>query len=282
MLKTLSLVLTDETHDAPALRAAVALARREDAHLAVTVLGVEPVALEAMPMASAQIIVESGRAEAQDRAEHLSLWARGQIDPDLRTSVEPRTVLGLGLAAAVARSARFSDLCVAARPYGPGRDALAPAVAEALLFGTGAPVLFVPDHGPDRELDWSPPFRRIALAWNDSDEALAAARAALPFLRQAERVDIAIVDPPLHAADRSDPGGDLSLWLARHGVKADVAVLARSQPRIADILARFAQDRGCDALVMGAYGHSRLREAVLGGATRDMLGEVPLPLLMAR
>jgi nucleotide-binding universal stress UspA family protein len=278
MLKTLSLVLTDESRDAPALRAAAALARREDAHLGVTALGVEPWALEAMPMASAQIVVESGRAEAQARAEALALWARAELPSDLRASIEPLTVIGLGLAAAVAQRARFSDLCVAPRPYGANRDPLGPAVPEALLFGTGAPVLFV----PDRDLDWSRPFRRIALAWNDGDEALAAARAALPFLRRADRVDIAIIDPPLHAADRSDPGGDLSLWLARQGVRAEIAVLSRSQPRIGDILMRFAQDRGAEALVMGAYGHSRLREAVLGGATRDLLREVPLPLLMAR
>jgi nucleotide-binding universal stress UspA family protein len=278
MLKTLSLVLTDDRRDAPALRAAAALAQREDAHLSVTALGVEPVALEAMPMASAQIVIETGRAEAQSRAEALAAWARDRIGPELRASVEPSTILGLGLSAVLARLQRFTDLCVASRPYGPGCDALAPAVAEALLFGTGAPVLFVPDH----DLDWSQPFRRIALAWNDGDEALAAARAAIPFLRQAEHVDIAIIDPPLHAADRSDPGGELSLWLARHGVKAEVAVLARSQPRISDILLRFAQDKGSDALVMGAYGHSRLREAVLGGATRDMLRAVPLPVLMAR
>ena len=64
--------------------------------------------------------------------------------------------------------------------------------------------------------------------------------------------------------------------------RASITVLARSQPRIADILARVAQERGCDAIVMGAYGHSRLREAFLGGATRDMLRAVPLPVLMAR
>jgi nucleotide-binding universal stress UspA family protein len=278
MLKTLSLVLTDESRDAPALRAAAALARREDAHLGVTALGVEPWALEAMPMASAQIVVESGRAEAQARAEALALWARAELPSDLRASIEPLTVIGLGLAAAVAQRARFSDLCVAPRPYGANRDPLGPAVPEALRVGTGAPGLFV----PDRDLDWSRPFRRIALAWNDGDEALAAARAALPFLRRADRVDIAIIDPPPHAADRSDPGGDLSLWLARQGVRAEIAVLSRSQPRIGDILMRFAQDRGAEALVMGAYGHSRLREAVLGGATRDLLREVPLPLLMAR
>lgn len=278
MLKTLSLVLTDESRDGPALRAAAAIAGREDAHLDVIALGVEPVALEAMPMASAQIVVETGRAEAQGRAEALAAWAQSQLPSGIRSSVEPRTVLGLGISTYVARAARFSDLILAARPYGPGADPLAPAVAEALLFGTGAPVLFVPDAG----LDASRPFRRIALAWNDGDEALAAARAALPLLRAAERVEIAVIDPPLHAADRSDPGGDLCLWLARHGVKAEVAVLARSQPRVADILARFATDKGCDALVMGAFGHSRLREAILGGATRDMLASVPLPVVMAR
>ncbi len=278
MLKTLSLVLTDEARDRPVLQAAAALAAREDAHLDVLALGLEPVPLEALPMASAQIIVETGRSEAQARAEALAGWAGARLPQDLRLSIEAHLAMGLGLLAAVGRAARFADLSLAGRPYGPGRDSLAAPLAEALLFGTAAPVLFVPDH----EVDWFRPFRRIALAWNGSDQALAAARAALPFLKAAGRADIVMIDPPAHAADRSDPGGDVSLWLARHGVRAEISVLARSQPRIADILLRFAQDRGCDALVMGAYGHSRLREAVLGGVTRDMLAALPLPVLMAR
>lgn len=278
MLKTLAVVVTDESRDAAPLRAAAALALREDAHLDVVTLGLEPVPLEALPMASAQIVIESGRAEAEARAVALADWAKGLLPPEVRSAVQPRTVMSMALAASAARAARFTDLCVAARPYGPGRDPLAPAIAEALLFGTGAPVLFLPDGGADL----SRPFGRICLAWDDGDEALAAARAALPFLRAAEAVDVAIIDPPLHAADRADPGGELCLWLARHRVRAEVSVLARSQPRIADILARFAQERGAEAIVMGAYGHSRLREAVLGGATRDMLAAVPLPLILAR
>lgn len=277
MSKTLSLVLTDESREALALRAAVAIALREDAHLDIACLGLEPLPMEVMPMASPRIIVQAGRAEAQARAEALASWCRAQLPPGLRASIEPRTVLGVDLAARAALGARFSDLCVASRPYGRDRGALAGALAAALLFGTGVPVLFV----PDREIDWSRPFRRVALAWNDSGEALRAARSTLGFLRAAERVEIAIVDPPAHAADRSDPGGPLALWLSRHGVRAEVAVLARSQPRVADLLARFARERGCDALVMGAYGHSPLREAALGGATRDMLSEVPLPVIMA-
>jgi nucleotide-binding universal stress UspA family protein len=277
MLKTLSLVLTDESRDAPALDAAVALALREDAHLDVVALGIEPVPLEALPMASAQIVIESGRAEAQAQADRLAAWARSRLPEGVRASVEPRLAQGMGLGPSVARAARFSDLAIAARPYGPGRGGLASVAMEGLLFGGGAPVLAIPDAGADL----SRPFGRILLAWNNSDESLRATRAALPFLRAANRVDIVVIDPPLHAPDRSDPGGELSLWLARHGIRAEVAVMAKTEPRIADVLIRVAREKGCEAVVMGAYGHSRLREAVLGGATRDMLAEVALPLILA-
>ena len=64
-------------------------------------------------------------------------------------------------------------------------------------------------------------------------------------------------------------------------MKAEISVLAKTEPRVADVLVRFCQDRGCEAVVMGAYGHSRLREAILGGTTRAMLSGVPLPLLLA-
>jgi nucleotide-binding universal stress UspA family protein len=277
MLNSLSLVLTDETRDAPVLDAAIALALREDAHLDVVALGVEPVTIEAVPMAAAQIVIESGRAEAEDQATRLAAWARARLPAELRNTVEPRLAQGMSLGMAAARAARFSDLTLAARPYGRGRNGFSSALIEGLLFGGGAPLLVVPDAG----CDMSRPFGRILLAWNNTDEALRATRAAMPFLRKAGRVDIVVIDPPVHGADRADPGGELSLWLARHGIRAEVAVMARTEPRIADVLLRVARDKGADAVVMGAYGHSRLREAVLGGATRDMLAEVALPLILA-
>ncbi len=119
------------------------------------------------------------------------------------------------------------------------------------------------------------------MAWNESVEALAAIRAAMPLLEAAELVNIAIIDPPSHAPDRSDPGGALAEMLARHGITADVSVIARTMPRISDVLARHAADQEADMLVMGAYGHSRLREAILGGATRNMLEQADRPVLMA-
>ena len=102
------------------------------------------------------------------------------------------------------------------------------------------------------------------------------------LLRAAEAVEIAVVDPSPHSPEGSDPGGALCQKLTRHGVKADIAVLAKTLPTVSEVLNRRAAETGADLVVMGAYSHSRLREAILGGATRHMLERAPLPILMAR
>ncbi len=162
-------------------------------------------------------------------------------------------------------------------PYGKGRGPEAEAVVESALFDGQAPVLVLPD---DPALSQS--FGgRVVIAWDQSREALAAVRKAMPFLLNAEIVNIVIVDPSAHGAERSDPGGALCQMLVRHGVRAEVSVLARTLPRISDVIGRHVRDQNADLLVMGAYGHSRFREAILGGATRDMLELAEVPVLMA-
>jgi len=94
-------------------------------------------------------------------------------------------------------------------------------------------------------------------------------------------VDITVIDPPSHGPERSDPGGQLGQWLARHGVRTEVTVLAKTLPTAADVLQRHVEETATDMVVMGAYGHSRLREAILGGATRQMLETAKVPVLMA-
>ena len=121
----------------------------------------------------------------------------------------------------------------------------------------------------------------MVIAWNESYEALAAIRAALPLLQKAVSVDIAIIDPPAHGPDRSDPGGQLGQMLVRHGVKAEVSVLAKTMPRVSDVICRHCTDRDAQLLVMGAYGHSRFRESILGGATRNMLEMAHVPVLLS-
>ncbi len=113
-------------------------------------------------------------------------------------------------------------------------------------------------------------------------EALAAARAALPILRQADVADICIIDPPKHAADRSDPGGAMAQYLMRHGTKSEVAVLAKTETHVGHILLRRAQEVGANMIISGAYGHSRMREAIFGGATLDLLETADIPIFMSR
>jgi nucleotide-binding universal stress UspA family protein len=90
-----------------------------------------------------------------------------------------------------------------------------------------------------------------------------------------------VIDPPTHGQDRSDPGGPLSQMLSRHGVHCEIDVLSKTMPRVSDILNRHVTDVDADMVVMGAYGHSRLREAILGGATRYMLEQAKVPVFMA-
>ncbi len=226
--------------------------------------------------ASAYVFQES-IDKAVTAAAELEENVRDRLDPeDIRWSVNSAVAQVGGLSTLVGMRARYSDLVVLNRPY--GKDALvdAEAVTEAALFEGAAPVLIVPD-------ELKEPFgKKIMIAWNQSNEALAAVRRALPLLIAAESVEITVIDPSPNGPERSDPGGALCQMLTRHGVKAEIAVLARTLPLISDILNRRATEIGADMLVMGAYGHSRFRQAILGGATRNMLEKAQVPVLMAR
>ena len=276
--QTIAVVMTDAEGDAPALHAAIQIAQRDGAHLDVHCVGVDPARFDAMPVGATAVLLEMDASAARERADRLLASVRAAVPSGLeKVSLQSLVISNMGLEPAVARLARYCDLVVATRPYGPGQTALAVAVVEAEIFGSGAPVLLVP---PAR-LDLSKAFRRPLIAWNETEESLRAIRLALPVLKAAAHVDLVIVDPPSHSPERSDPGGSISVMLARHGAKTEVSVLANTMPRVSDILMRFAREHGNDVVVMGAYGHSRFRESLLGGATRDMLESAPIPLLMA-
>jgi nucleotide-binding universal stress UspA family protein len=106
------------------------------------------------------------------------------------------------------------------------------------------------------------------------------ARVTAELAEQQAPERIKVIDPPVHGANRSDPGGLLSQYLARHGVRAEIDVLAKTLPRVSDVLLRHARDISADMVVMGAYGHSRFREAILGGATRNMLEQSEITVFM--
>ena len=169
--------------------------------------------------------------------------------------------------------ARLADLIVLSLP---GADATAAqgthAIAADVLVHARSPVLAVPVAG--RGFDG---LGRALVAWDGSIESSHALRLNLPLLARASEVHVVTVSE----GNTEFPATDASLYLARHGVESELSEWPRGGRSIAAALLDAAASLSADYLVMGAYGHTRMREAVLGGATRDMLRESGLPLLMA-
>jgi nucleotide-binding universal stress UspA family protein len=277
--KSLLTIASSPSDLAGTITAAADIALAMDAHLDTLALGIDRTQVGYSYVGSGAVVIAASieRAESEARqAESALTAALSAQSATLRSSLES-VVTQLGaLTEVVASRARYSDLVVLPLPYGKARGVEDEAIIEAALFEGMAPVLVVP---PAAKATATP--KRILLAWNQSREALVATRRAMPFLRRADLVQIVVVDPPTHGPERSDPGGLLCQMLVRHGVTAEVVVLARSLPRVAEVLARHARDSDADLVVMGAYGHSRLREAILGGATRDMLEGAEIPVFLA-
>lgn len=278
--KSITTIALSADRAAQAITAAARLTVALDGHLDVLALGVDRTQVGYSYIGGGAVLMQMGTDRAEEDAKAIEAACRAAIAAQptaLRWSVEGAVAQLGGLADIVALKARFADLVVLPRPYGTGIGSEEEATVEAALFEGQAPILIVPSAG----LSGDPLPGRIVIGWNQGREALTAVRRALPFLKKASLVNIAVIDPPTHGAERSDPGGALCQMLVRHGVKAEVSVLARTMPRVSDVLLRHVRDQNADMLVMGAYGHSRFREAILGGATRDMLEKAEVPVFMA-
>ncbi|MCA3513476.1 MAG: universal stress protein [Rhodobacter sp.] len=276
--KSLLTILTDPATLTRVLDSSVFLAARQDAHLDVLSLGIDRTQIGYSYIGGAAVLAQASMDRAAEDAEKLDAAARTILNrQDVRWAAEAAVAQLGSLGAIVSTKARFADLVLLPHPYGTEGAPEAEAVLEAVLFEGAAPVLLLPDTLLSDTLG-----KRVVIAWNQGPEAMAAIRCALPLLKQADLVNIAVIDPPGYGPERSDPGGALCQMLVRHGVKAEVSVLARTMPRISDILLRHVRDQNADLLVMGAYGHSRFREALLGGATRDMLEMAQCPVFLAR
>ncbi|HWE16788.1 MAG TPA: universal stress protein [Hyphomicrobiaceae bacterium] len=165
------------------------------------------------------------------------------------------------------------DLIVAGQKAGLGQLD----IADHLALGSGRPVLIVPKEAPVRDVG-----RRIVVGWNARREAARAAFDALPLLKRADWVKVVWVNPQFESGLAWDvPAADVSTALARHGVKCEATEPVRPRAHVGKTLLACAQDHGADLLVMGCYGHSRLREFVFGGASAHVLEHMTLPVLMS-
>ena len=274
--KTIFTAMTKFDAASPALQMATNLTDAQDGHLEVMCLGLDRVQTTFYEMGSNAMVMQAAIEEAHLKANAINEEVTAYLDSQ---SIRWDVINGVGnlegVGQTVAPRARFADLAVLDLPYGEGCRAEDSLVLEAMLFSADCPTLIVPEgrHSAKPE--------KIVIAWNESAEAMHATRLAMPFLKAAKEVHIAISDPAQHGPDRSDPGAPLAVYIFRHGVACDIQVMTSAGKRVSDRLTQYVTEIGGDMLVMGGYGHSRFREAILGGATREMLEYAKVPVFMA-
>ena len=216
-------------------------------------------------------------AEATDEARQAAEIAFGKLKNAAPSGVDVDYVPVEGFTAEaidrVARLARHFDLTIV-RQNAPEEDGFASQLAVGALFGSGRPCIILPyiHKGPAK-------LGKAMVAWDGGFVASRAVAGALPLLQQAGKVEVVTVarkNQDIYAV----PGFDITRHLARHGIKAELKQLPPTDD-IAAILLSHAADTSPDFMVMGCYGHSRLRELVLGGTTRELLSSMTIPVVMA-
>ncbi len=277
--KDLLVVLDSAADSRERIGLAAVLAERFAAHL----IGLYPVPNPEFPRAAGypdlallESIYGEFRAKASEQAEQMreafehAATLRG-------LSFEWRAV-GEGEDADAALHARYADLAILGQlDPDDSRMAMIRPRPERIALACGRPILVVPYAGHFERIG-----QRVVIGWDASREATRAVNDALPLLAAAERVTVLAIDPREgRDAHGEVPGADISLHLARHGVKAAIERTVSGDVPAGDVLLSRAADLGADLLVMGAYGHSRARELLLGGVTRTILASMTAPVLMS-
>jgi nucleotide-binding universal stress UspA family protein len=174
--------------------------------------------------------------------------------------------------------AYYADVVVIAQPRPDGRTDRPPGLAESLILTSGRPIIMFPPVSTVSRI------RRILVGWNARRESIRAVADAMPALMKAEAVEVLVIEQERTAGHGQEPGAGVARHLARRGVKVETRRLssAKEKKDVGHLLLSQAVTFGADLLVMGAYGHSQLREWMLGSVTRTVLREAGLPVLMSR
>lgn len=275
--KDLLALVLDAQADDIVLKAAEALSNRLNGRVSVTALTAlpdEPLAYE--PSVVAGVWAELlGQARSEAAADRQRLEARigGFVTPcELRFA--EALARDLGRVAAV--HARYADLAILRRP-GPDVGDPRHDLAEGVLFHSGRPALIVPP-------DWAggPIGAKPLLAWDASRQATRALADAMPLLPDGAAFSVVTVDAKPKAFGHGDqPGANIAGHLSRKGFTADIRNLDGLGRSAAETLLTEARAMGCDLIIMGGYGHARIRELMFGGATRDLLETADVPLLLS-
>ncbi len=265
------------TQDDAEIDRAVAICAGLGAHLALLALGVAPPPpvspygvvsndLWAGEIRDGQVSAEGRKAEIEARLANAGISC----------SVEAQYIDRGAVTSLAARFARYADLTLIT-PQAAGFESMQGWVMNGALFESGRPMLLLPAGATV-----FPKVRTLMIGWDASVQAAKAVRDAIGLMKQAETVHAVLIDPvPTFDGHGPEPGADLATYLGRHGIEATVHRLPKEGKETGEILRRTAGDLGADLIVMGGYGHSRLRERFFGGSTTDMIKSTTVPVLMA-
>ncbi|HVL76904.1 MAG TPA: universal stress protein [Noviherbaspirillum sp.] len=279
--KTILVHVDKDQHAAERIALASRIANAQNAHL----VGVAPTGVSRL-VYQTRYVYDGGRM-ASNLDEHLDRLRaeaasalnafEAEVDKIGARSFESRPVDDEA-GAAISLQARYADLVVLGQ-YDP-EHASAVTMSdfpEFVVMNSGRPVLLVPYTGHFPEAG-----KRVMIAWDASTSATRAVTAAIPLLKQAAQVDVVVFNGESSDEGHGEqPGADIALYLARHGVQVNVVRQKTSGIDVGNALLSMASDLGSDMMVMGGYGHSRFREILLGGVTRTVLQSMTVPVLMA-
>ncbi|MBF0269623.1 MAG: universal stress protein [Alphaproteobacteria bacterium] len=271
------LVHVDSSKNCPSrIELAVSVARTQNAHLIGLFIATAPDVPEFVQSLMGQQVQDLQarfQKEAQEQARKMWDEATGQSGLSLEwRAVEGDPVEQLSM------HGRYADLVVVGqRDNSIGGDGGSVDIADELVFELGRPVMVVPYIGNFKKLG-----ERVMVAWNASRESTRAVGDTIPLLRDAKQVVVLAINP--HGGQSGHgavPGADISQHLARHNVKAEAQHVFAEDIDVGNMLLSRAADENIDLIVMGCYGRSRLREMVLGGATRHIMRHMTVPVIMS-
>ena len=277
MIQDIVVNLAVEDGQDPVADYAISVAKLFEAELSGIAFSYDPIVLAAAtPMdAMPPDLIEAQRAESV-KAARQAVARFKQTAATAELEAEGRTIEASagGAGSVFGRLARTFDLTVVAQT-GPDQPSSQDLIIEAALFESGRPIIVVPYIQKDGlKLD------RVMVCWDGSRTAARALADAMPLLEHAKSIEIVTVSNG-HDQNLNGHGAEaVAQHLTRHGLKAEIKPIV-ADTNVSGTLLSHAADTGADIMVMGGYGHSRLRELVLGGATREILGSMTVPVLMS-
>ncbi len=260
------------------LAMATALAERSQGHVALLVIVDVPAPIPNDWTGMSYSMYLQLHEEAHARADALAATLRERV-ANASPPIEVRMADALALypSSTATLHAHYADVVLVPSMTAEDAEQIHDFFQDMLL-DSGRPVLVVP---PLTQMIAIPP-KRVVVAWQPTREAARAVHDAMPLLKTAEQVDVLVIDPKVgESAHGEEPGADIAAHLARHGLNVQTVMRPSVSASAAATILDYAKHVGADLIVAGGYGHSRLRERVLGGTTRELLHTTSLPVLFA-